>query len=138
MKIPNSDVSYKQFDFVTAALVSKLDPSREAVTIPFSKNVLISYENLNKDVFLFLSSILVNKLICIERNVDTMPPPHMDHFNRKYSKEEIDALKALWTSFEKKYPLPEGNYEDGANMQAAWPFWYVHLDEYSKSCFDES
>lgn len=136
MKIPNSDVSYKQFDFVTAALVSKLDPSKEAMTIPFSKNVLISYENLNKDIFLFLSSILVNKLICIERNVHTIPPSYIDHFNKKYSKEEIDTLKALWASFEKKYPLPEGHYEDGANMQAAWPFWYVYLDEYSKPCFE--
>lgn len=139
MKIPDTDVDYKHFDFVSAASISPSNPSKEVILMPFSKDTLISYENLNKDIFLFLRSMIINKLICVERNVENVLPSYMDdHFNRKYSNEEMNTLKSLWGDFEAAHPVPEGKFEDDTNIPlAAWPYWYVYLDEYSKPCFHD-
>lgn len=136
MKIPDGDVHYKRFDFVSMVAVSPSDPTKEMITMPFSRDVLASYENLNKDIYLFLSAVIVNKLICIERNTETILPSTTDHFSRRYSEEESDKLKTLWVNFEKRYPIPEGKYEDGASVDARWTFWYTDLDKYSKPCFE--
>lgn len=136
MDIPDNDTDYKRYDFMSMAPISRDNPSRIMITLPFSKDVIESYENLNKDIYLFLSAIIITKLICIERKVDGVIPPTKDHFSKKYSKDEMSVLETLWLDFEKLHPIPEGTYQDDAKPLAAYTFWYVNLDDYSKSCFD--
>lgn len=136
VEIPVGDVDYKKFDFTTFTPISHKDPTKIMLSMPFSQDVLISYENLNMDIFLFLTAVVNNRLIVIERNAKGVPPSHMDHFSRKFSTPELDILKKLWKRYEISHPKLEGEFRSTAKMSTAYTFWYVHLDEYLKSSFD--
>jgi len=135
LDVPRDDDLYKNYEFMSVAFTSVETLTGELASLPFSKKTLESYENLLKDIFAFLGTIILNKLMCIERKLDGMLPTHLDIFGINLPNDQRQTLEKILKKFEEKYPQPKRETHLGAKSNAEYMEWYVNIDKHAESSF---
>lgn len=134
--IPNNDSFHKKFDFVSYAIISENDPSKKLSNIPYTDDVLESYENLMTETYLVLSTIISYHLIIQQRKIQGVIPTPYDYFNKFLKTNEKLEFEKIYKEFQKNFLTDQRPYHSSIAPQEETPPWYTHLDLYKKSNLD--
>jgi len=134
-QLPPDPSMYKNFEFVTVGLTSREHIDKELSTLPYSLKVLESYDNLAKDIIAIFGTLITYKMICIERNIEGVPPSHINQFGLTLKNEEIETLQKVWEKFESKHSLPTGKTNISLKFLTEYYKWYTDIDDTSKRVF---
>lgn len=116
-------------------LVSKgKNPLEDVIPIPFSKQVLEGYKIIIDGIQTILSSMIKNRIECIERGISGVIP-YESYSIDQFTKEEQTRLKKKIKEFQKRYPekiIPKLNIKTKVDKKDIQ--WYLDLPKFiSKS-----
>ncbi len=128
-------VNSKEFNFFSGydstMLVSKgKNPLEDVIPIPFSKQVLEGYKIIIGWIQTILTSMIKNRIECIERGVNGVIPYESYSIDR-FTKEEQTKLKKKINEFQKKNPektIPKLNIKTQVDKKDIQ--WYLDLPKF--------
>ena len=134
-KIPKGHKEYQNFDFVSKIFTGKKKPDSELTTIPYSKEIISTYENLFADLIHFIPPLVHMAIESFRRNSKLIPSLEVKTFSDNYTGEEIAALKPIFEKFDKKHHLDDVNpIQFFPNTKH--PVWYTQINSFSEKIFN--
>jgi len=134
-KIPSGHKEYQNFDFVSKVFTGKEKPDSELTTIPYSKEIISTYENLFADLIHFIPPLVHMAIESFRRDSKLIPSPEVKTFSDSYTEEETIALKPIFEKFNKKHPLDDVN-PFKFSPKTIHPDWYTQINSYSERIFN--
>jgi hypothetical protein len=123
-----------KFDFYSMVYTGK-DPLRDVIPLPYSKQVIDSYQSFISKLEGLLRDIVFTKIECIERKVDGIVPSVAYYLKPNVLlKEEVERLPAIRHKFNKEHPIHMKNNNNNlfelkmADLTPEQLQWYVELD----------
>lgn len=135
-KIPSGHKEYQKFDFVSQVFTGKEKPDSELTTIPYSKEILASYENVFADMIHFIPPLVHMAIESFRRDSKLIPSLQVKTFSDNYTEEEKNALKPIIKKFEKKHPMEDIEPMKFKFPNSIHPVWYTQITSFLNRVFN--
>jgi hypothetical protein len=125
----------KKFDSQSMVFAGE-DPMKDAIPIPYSMDVMTSYEIMVSTVQKIILDIVDNKLGCLHRRIDGLIPLEMYGPLDNFSLDEIRLINAVTEKFYTSRPFRAINnfFQLNSPVRREQIEWYVELDKYLTEC----